>query len=332
MLGQWWRRGVQLCRQRWVQHSRKEQALAVDLDRSWVMFFETRLSNALLQDDVWFQLHAEAAEQGGFESVAFDFTAEPDDARGEVLYRVFAIPLELLTQVQSAVRGLGWQLTRLGMHALTIDASSTSPAINFLPHRQMRLQQLKHEWFKRCLVALVCGVVCAYGVRLGWTGWLSHTATDQATQTRIRQTLRATQQHHDGVLLALQQLTQAESQEQAQRWRQAQALQWQAVLQTNRAAIWYAQLVQEDASWRLLGQALAQVEVERLQAQLAALPVWQTQPKLMQWTALPPSPEVRVPLWQFELVGVLRSAPTDNATELASTSVTQAHPALRAVP
>jgi hypothetical protein len=48
--------------------------------------------------------------------------------------------------------------------------------------------------------------------------------------------------------------------------------------------------------------------VQRLQAQLSALPIWQTAPALKQWSALPSESLVRLPLWQFELMGKLLDA------------------------
>ncbi len=77
------------------------------------------------------------------------------------------------------------------------------------------------------------------------------------------------------------------------------------MVQDNPAAIWYAQLGQEGSAWRLSGQALAKADVQRLQSELARLPIWQTPPALRRWVDAPSAPQVRMPVWAFELVGVL---------------------------
>lgn len=316
MSRQRWRVGFQAVVQRWRSHHSSSRCVAVDLDSTWVTRFEMRLTDALQPDDVWFQLHAEAAEQAGLagQAMALDFKSEHDRTKAEVLYRVSAVPWVLLMRVQAALQSRGWRLSRLGVHDAQNDAMLATSAINFLPHRQMRLRHSQRQFGCRCAVALLCGVLCAHGVRMGWALAVSHLGADEATQALAEKTWRDTQAQHDAMHFAWQQHNEAQSQQQAQQLRQQQNLQWQTVLQANQAAVWYAKLVQEGSSWRLLGQALTEGDVQHLQTQLAAAPIWQTAPTLKQWTALPPSPDVRLPVWQFELMGVLREASTPTAT------------------
>lgn len=334
MSRQWLSVCLQAMEQRWGPHRNSSRCVAVDLDSTWVTRFEVRLTDALQPDDVWFQLHAEAAAQAGLAggAVALDFTSEHDRTAAEVLYRVSAVPWVLLTRVQAALQDMGWRLSRLGVYEPQSDGAVATSAVNFLPHRQMRLRHIQRRFGWRCAMALLCGVLSAHGVRMGWTLGVSHMGADEATQARAQKTLRDTQAQHDAVRIAWQQRNEAQSQRQAHRTQQQQTLQWQTVLQANKAAVWYAQLVQEGTSWRLLGQALAESDVQHLQTQLAAAPIWQTPPTLKQWTALPPSPEVRLPVWQFELIGVLRGATTRTATAGSAAAVPKDGSALRATP
>ena len=144
--------------------------------------------------------------------------------------------------------------------------------------------------------------------RQAWTFWLSQTGADQAERLRAQHTLNNTQTQFNVAQQLLQQQTQLQTQQQSRHQQQQQTLQWQAVLHDNLSAIWYAQLTQDGSAWRLTGQALAQAEVLRLQTQLSGLPIWQTPPALKQWTVVPPEPQVRMPVWQFELAGVLAVA------------------------
>lgn len=320
MSRQWWSVCLQAMAQRWRSHCNSSRCVAVDLDSAWVTRFEMRLTDALQPDDVWFQLHAEAAEQAGLagQAMALDFTSEHDRTTAEVLYRVSAVPWVLLMRVQAALHNRGWRLSRLGVYEPQNDATLAPSAVNFLPHRQMRLRRIQRQFGWRCAVALLCGVLGAHGLRMGWVLGVSHLGADEATQALAQKTWRDTQAQHDALHLVWQQHKEAQSIRQAQWVQQQQALQWQTVLQANRAAVWYAKLVQEGTSWRLSGQALTEGDVLHLQTQLAAAPIWQTAPTLKQWTALPPSAKVRLPVWQFELMGVLRAPTTRTATAEAT--------------
>jgi Tfp pilus assembly protein PilN len=258
------------------------------------------------------------------EAVAFDFISEHNGADAQVLHRVFAVPHALLVRLQALVMGMGLNLSRLGVCDPQGSNAQELCKINFLPHRQMLLQQHKRQFVWRCATALLCGMVLASGVQAAWALWLTQMGTQEATRQHAQQTLTDTQAKHDAVQLALQQLTQRHSQHQTRKRQQAQTAQWQAVLQTNPAAVWYEQLEQEGSAWRLSGQALAKADVQQLQSQLAGLPIWQTPPTLKHWAAWPPHMQIRLPLWQFELVAVLHDTQRDRTHDNAAKPASQA--------
>ena len=301
--------------------------VAIDIDRGWVTCFEIRLASTLHADDVWFQLQVEAATLIGVtpQEVAFDFTSDQDAADVQVLHRVFAVPHAWMARVQAAVIDAGLHLSRLGVCDSQSANGQECAAINFLPHRQMRLQQHKRQFAWRCAAALFCGIVLTSGAQAAWVFWLMQTGVDAVTRQQAQQKLNDAQVKHDAVQLALQQHTQWQSQRQARQRQQEQTTQWQAVLQTNRAAVWYERLMQEGGAWRLSGQALTKTDVQQLQSQLARLPIWQTSPTLKHWAPLPPQAQIRLPLWQFELVADLHDATLDG-------TAMPVEPAVRVVP
>ena len=291
----------------WRQIADARHHVCVDLDLAWVTCFDMRLTDALHADDVWFQLQTEAAAQMHLpvDAVALDFFAAHESPASQVLYRVFALPKDVLTRVQMALSGMDSRLLRLGVYDSQGLYGDELSAINFLPYRQMLLQQRKRQFAWRFAAALVSGMVLALGVQSVWAFWLSQTGADDTARLQAQQTRNDLQAQLDAAQLKLQQQTQLQSQMQSRHQQQQQALQWQAVLQDNPTAIWYAQLGQEGSAWRLSGQALAKADVQSLQSQLARLPIWQAPPALKRWVDAPSAPQVRMPVWAFELVGVL---------------------------
>ena len=293
--------------QQWSLSANANTDVTIDIDLAWVNCFEMRLTDALHADDVWFQVQTEAAAQMhlAVEEVAFDFTTEHHPSDKRVVYRVFAVPQRLLTNLVLVVGGMGLRLSRLGVCDPQGAGAITPSEINFLPHRQIQLQQSKRQLALRCFAAMLCGVVLTVALQYSLTFWLSQTGVGETDRLRAQQTLNDTQAQLDAAQQLLQQQTQLQSQQQIREQQQQQTLQWQTVLHDNLSAIWYVQLEQEGSAWRLLGQALAKADVQHLQTQLSGLPIWQAPPALKQWTVLPPEPQVRMPLWQFELAGVL---------------------------
>lgn len=293
--------------QQWGLSTDANTDVTIDIDLAWVNCFEMRLTDSLDAEDVWFQVQTEAAAHMrlAVEEVAFDFTTEHHPSDKQVVYRVFAVREALLTSLSSVVGGMGLQLSRLGVCDPQGAGAITPSEINLLPHRQMRLQRSKRQFAWCCVAALLVGMVLAMGLQSAWTFWLSQTGVGEAERLRAQQTLNDTQAQLDAAQHMLKQQTQQQSQQQSRQQQQQQTLQWQSVLHDNLSAIWYVQLEQEGSAWRLLGQALAKADVQHLQTQLSGLPIWQTPPALKQWTVLPPEPQVRMPLWQFELAGVL---------------------------
>ncbi len=291
----------------WRQTADAQRHVCVDMDLAWVTCFDMRLTDALHADDVWFQLQTEAAAQMHLpvDAVALDFFATHERVASQVLYRVFALPKDVLTRVQTAFSDMGLRLLRLGAYDSQGLYGVELSAINFLPHRQMRLQHLKRQFAWLYSAALMSGMLLAWGGQAVWTFWLSQTGADETARLQAQQTRNDLQAQLDIAQQKLQQQTQLQSQMQSRHQHQQQTLQWQAVLQDNPAAIWYAQLGQEGSAWRLSGQALAKADVQRLQSQLARLPIWQTPPVLKRWVDAPSAPQVRMPVWAFELVGVL---------------------------
>jgi len=291
----------------WRQTADAQRHVCVDMDLAWVTCFDMRLTDALHADDVWFQLQTEAAAQMHLpvDAVALDFFATHERAASQVLYRVFALPKDVLVRMQLTLSGMGLRLLRLGVYDPQGLYGAELSAINFLPHRQMRLQHIKRQFAWLYSAALMSGMLLALGGQSVWTFWLSQTGADETARLQAQQTRNDLQAQLDIAQQKLQQQTQLQSQMQSRHQHQQQTLQWQAVLQDNPAAIWYAQLGQEGSAWRLSGQALAKADVQRLQSQLARLPVWQTPPVLKRWVDAPSAPQVRMPVWAFELVGVL---------------------------
>jgi TolA-binding protein len=190
----------------------------------------------------------------------------------------------------------------------------------------MRLQHRKCQ-FAWCFgAALVCGMVLAVVVQSVWTAWLSHKGADEAVRLQAHQTLNDTQAQLEAAEKKLQQQTHLQSQMQSRHQQQQQTLQWQEVLQDNSTAIWYAQLGQEGSAWRLSGQALVKADLQRLRSQLARIPIWQTPPALKRWVDAPPAPQVRMPVWAFELVGVLLDVEGAHKLEGAAQKATQNAP------
>jgi Tfp pilus assembly protein PilN len=314
MWGNWLRQGLGRFRrwkaifeQQWGLRTYANTDVTVDIDLAWVNCFEMRLTDALSADDVWFQVQAEVAAHMhlAVDEVAFDFISEHSITDAQVLYRVFAVPTALLASLTSVLVGMGLRLSRLGVCDPQGMGAIMPSQINFLPYRQMRLQQNKRQFAWRCSAALVCGMVFALAGQSAWTFWLSQTGVDQAARLRAQQTLNDSQVQFNVLQHMLQQQTQLQIQQQSRHQQQQQTLQWQAVLHDNLSAIWYAQLTQDGSAWRLTGQALVQADVQRLQTQLSGLTIWQTPPAMKQWTAVPPEPQVRMAVWQFELAGVL---------------------------
>jgi Tfp pilus assembly protein PilN len=291
----------------WRQAADDQVLVAVDMDLAWVTCFDMRLTDALHADDVWFQLQTEAAAQMhlSVDAVVLDFFATHESAVSQVLYRVFALPKDVLTRVQMALSGMDLRLLRLGVYDPQGLYGAELSAINFLPYRQMLLQQRKRQFAWRFAAALVSGMVLALGVQSVWAFWLSQTGADETARLQAQQKHNGLQAQLDAAQQKLQQQTQLQSQMQSRHQHQQQTLQWQAVLQDNPTAIWYEQLGQEGSAWRLTGQALAKADVQRLQSQLARLPIWHTPPTLKHWGDAPPAPQVRMPVWAFELAGVL---------------------------
>lgn len=334
----------------WGQTADARHHVCVDMDLVWVTCFDMRLTDALHADDVWFQLQTEAAAQMHLpvDAVVLDFFATHERAASQVLYRVFALHKDVLTRVQTAFSDMGSRLLRMGVCDAQGVRTQELSAINFLPHRQMLLQQRKRQFAWCFAAALVCGMVLAEVVQSVWTAWLSHKGADEALRLQAHQTLSDTQAQLEAAEKKLQQQTHLQSQMQSRFQHQQQTLQWQAVLQDNSTAIWYAQLGQEGGAWRLSGQALVKADVQRLQSQLARLPIWQTPPVLKRWFDAPPSPQVRMPVWAFELVGVLLDVEearkfedvtqnanqnaSDTAVEPASAVFSAKQPFARAVP
>jgi Tfp pilus assembly protein PilN len=292
------------------QHTHNHTEVTIDIDIAWVSSFEMRLIDALHADDVWFQVQTEAAVRMhlAFEDVAFDFIAEHRPSDQQMVYSVFALPKALLASLGSVVRQRGLRLSRLGVCDPLGAGAITPSGINFLPHRQIHWQQSKRQFAWRCFAAMLCGVALTFGLQSIWTFWLSQTGVGETERLRAHQTLNDTQAQLDETQQMLQQQTQLQLQQHSRQQQQHQTLQWQAVLHDNLSAIWYVQLEQEGGAWRLVGQALAKADVQRLQVQLSVLPIWQTPPALKQWSALPSEPLVRLPLWQFELAGRLLDA------------------------
>ena len=330
----------------WRQTADARHHVRVDMDLAWVTCFDVRLTDALHADDVWFQLQTEAAAQMHLpvDAVVLDFFPTHESAASQVLYRVFALPKDVLTRVQTAFSDMGLRLLRLGAYDSQGLYGVELSAINFLPHRQMRLQHLKRQFAWLYSAALMSGMLLALGGQAVWTFWLSQTGADETARLQARQTRNDLQAQLDIAQQKLQQQTQLQSQMQSRHQHQQQTLQWQAVLQDNPAAIWYAQLEQEGSAWRLSGQALAKADVQRLQSQLARLPIWQTPPALKRWVDAPPAPQVRMPVWAFELAGVLLEVEdahklkgatqnaSDTAVEPASAVVSAKQPFVRAAP
>ncbi len=328
----------------WGQTADARHHVCVDMDLVWVTCFDMRLTDALHADDVWFQLQTEAAAQMHLpvDAVVLDFFATHERAASQVLYRVFALPKDVLTRVQTAFSDMGLRLLRLGAYDPQGLYGAELSAINFLPHRQMLLQHLKRQFAWLYSAALMSGMLLALGGQAVWTFWLSQTGADETARLQAQQTRNDLQVQLDAAQQKLQQQTQLQSQMQSRHQHQQQTLQWQAVLQDNPAAIWYAQLEQEGSAWRLSGQALAKADVQRLQSQLARLPIWQTPPALKRWVDAPPAPQVRMPVWAFELAGVLLEVEdahklkgatqnaSDTAVEPASAVVSAKQPFVRA--
>lgn len=316
----------------WLQTADARHHVRVDMDLAWVTCFDMRLTDALHADDVWFQLQTEAAAQMHLpvDAVALDFFATYESAVSQVLYRVFALHKDVLTRVQVALSGMGLSLLRMGVCDAQGMRTQELSTINFLPHRQMLLQHRKRQFAWYFAAAWVCGMVFAVVVQSVWTVWLSHKGADEAVRLRAHQTLNDTQAELEVTEKKLQQQTQLQSQMQSRHQQQQQALQWQAVLQDNPAAIWYAQLGQEGSAWRLSGQALAKADVQRLQSQLARLPIWHTPPTLKRWDDAPPAPQVRMPVWAFELAGVLLEV--EGAHQLEGATQNAAHNASHNAP
>jgi Tfp pilus assembly protein PilN len=312
----------------WRQTADAQHPIAVDMDLAWVTCFDMRLTDALHADDVWFQLQTEAAAQMhlSVDAVALDFFATHERAASSVLYRVFALPKDVLTSVQTALPGMGSRLLRMGVCDAQGIRTQELSAINFLPYRQMLLQHRKRQ-FAWCFGAtLVCGMVLAVVVQSVWTAWLSHRGADEAVRLQAHQTLNDTQAQLEAAEKKLQQQTHLQSQMQSRHQQQQQTLQWQEVLQDNSTAIWYAQLGQEGSAWRLSGQALVKADLQRLRSQLARIPIWQTPPALKRWVDAPPAPQVRMPVWAFELVGVLLDVEGAHKLEGAAQKATQNAP------
>ncbi len=291
----------------WGQTADARHHVCVDMDLVWVTCFDMRLTDALHADDVWFQLQTEAAAQMHLpvDAVVLDFFATHERAASQVLYRVFALPKDVLMRIQLALSGMGLRLLRLGVYDPHGLYGAELFAINFLPHRQMLLQQRKRQFAWLYSAALMSGMLLAFGGQAVWTFWLSQTGADETARLQAQQTRNDLQAQLDAAQQKLQQQTQLQSQMQSRHQHQQQILQWQGVLRDNSAAIWYAQLGQEGSAWRLSGQALAKADVQRLQSELARLPIWQTPPALRRWVDAPSAPQVRMPVWAFELVGVL---------------------------
>jgi hypothetical protein len=309
----------------WRQSSEAHHHVVVDMDLAMVTCFDMRLTDALHADDVWFQLQTEAAAQMhlSVDAVVLDFFATHESAASQVLYRVFALPKDVLTRVQTAFSDMGFRLLRMGVCDAQGRRTQELSAINFLPHRQMLLQHRKRQFARYFAAALLCGMVFAVAVQSVWTVWLSHKGADEAVRLRAHQTLNDTQAELEVEEKKLQQQTHLQSQQQSRHQQQQQTLQWQAVLHHNPTAIWYVQLGQEGTAWRLSGQALAKADVQRLQSQLARLPIWQTPPVLKRWVDSPPAAQVRMPVWAFELFGVLLDVEGVNKLEGAAQNATQ---------
>lgn len=299
-----WRAVWQALQHRWGQRAGLP-GVAIDIDAAWATCFEMRLADSLQAVDVWFQLHAQAAAQTGLThgALALDYLATPDVQPAQIHYRVFAVPVQLLTRLQTVVQQQGLRLTRLGLCDGTQDAGTS--VINFLPHRQLRLRAQQRTFAVRCGCGLLLGVVMA-GVVHGLQWVLAQEALPEAAvQLQTQQQLSAAQRTHSDAQRLLQQQLDAQARRQA-RWSQQQpSLQWQALLQDPSVQLWYAQISQEGTTWRVVGEALNPTAVTHLQTQLTPLPIWQTPPELKAWHALPAS-ALRWPVWQFELAGTLK--------------------------
>jgi hypothetical protein len=187
----------------------------------------------------------------------------------------------------------------------------------------MLLQQRKRQFAWRFAAALVSGMVLALGLQSVWTFWVSQKGADDTALLKAQQTRNDLQDQLDAAQQKLQQQTHLQSQMKNRLQQQQQTLQWQAVLRDNPTAIWYAQLGQEGSAWRLSGQASTKTDVQRLQSQLTRLPIWQTPPALKRWVDAPPAPQVRMPVWAFELAGVLLDVESVHQLEGATQNATQ---------
>ena len=306
MVASRWRAVWQALQHRWGQR-RGWSGVAIDIDAAWVACFEMRLPDSLQAVDVWFQLHAQAAAQTGLShgALALDYWATPDTQPAQVHYRVFAVPTQLVTRLQAVVQQQGLRLTRLGVCAVTQDAGTA--AINFLPHRQMRLRAQQWAFAVRCGWGLLLGVAMS-GTVYGLQWVLAREALPEvAVQLQTQQQLFAAQRAYGDAQRLLQQQRDAQTRRQARLSQQQRSLQWQALLQDPSVQLWYAQISQEGTTWRVVGEALNPTAVTHLQTQLTPLPIWQTPPELKAWHALPASP-LRWPVWQFELAGNLKGA------------------------
>lgn len=301
----------------------------IDLDLAWVSCLDVALSDRLQPEDVWFQLQMEAQALMGLPDtpLAMDYEVLPDkaephplrsDASGRIVYRVYAVPQAWVQHVQTIADKHSLRLERVGVCQDNAPILASTGALDFLPHRQRRWRQQRNLWWWRMAMALLAGLLTVCLFNLARAAWMAQGYAPEAQRLATLQAVATHRTQLDQLTQTLQQTTRAHDDWVLQTaWQEGQ-VQWQRVLQSASPRLWLQHVLLEKGHWRIKGQALSESEVQGLVSQLKALSIWQQVPSMERLHLLTSSEGARLPVWQFELAGVLKGWPKEVSSSPSS--------------
>jgi len=209
----------------------------------------------------------------------------------------------LIAQLSAANAGLALQYdVALGL-AL---GAWQSVRFNFLPHRVMKLQALRRRWGLRVAVGAFAGGLLAVGAAV----WMSHMAASLRDETgdiaAAEQVLRQLRSAHQEAQTALADAQALGQWLHDQAWVQQHTLQWSRVLTTHSQGLWVSEVKQQEAHWRVTGEALSAVQAQRLAQQLKGLDIWAQAPELRHLELVAPASPTGMSVWHFRIEADLK--------------------------
>ena len=336
----------------WLKQHLQANDYAVDrwfigLPDAQVRYHAVSLPVGLSPADVAFQLQHETralyADHANQFALDYEVDVEPDvTSPASLRYLVGACPQACASSWLEVAHVGGFRLgaleperdalSRVNQVALTRNLPAASMALalqcdvgfglalaawsrvsyNFLPHRPLWVKALRRAWWVGVAVCAMGGAMLAAGFAMVMT------ASAEATQHRLRQTLPAekvlaqARQNYQQAQTAQKLQAQRKQWLQSRQVQQAQSLAWSQALSQSSQGIWVAHIRQQGERWQVEGEALSSTHAQRLLGQLKALDIWARPPELPQLELGPSAtvgstPAYGTSVWLFRIEAELKA-------------------------